>query len=555
MKRTLITATMIISTMIAASGQSQNPADIAKKWKEIQACCDKYDNGSDSAYRMLNEQIARTQKDPVANAIWHSCLAQFLSDYYSSNRYRLSQRTEVAEETPADYKEWDAKTFERRIREENLVSLKNAESTQRAVASSYSAIVENTRDVRPEHTLYDILAQRALSYLRSKLKSDDNPVPSLRQNPALWNPDAFLNVPISLSDTSDNVTNILALYQSLENYHAKQHHETLRTNFLLERFDFMRGRGLAPDNSLTWYIELLTRYGEACKDKEAYGYVAYKLGTLYAERSDDYDAELHPEFRNDLVTAAEYLKASLQKASPKAKSPDYEYDAKELLKKIKNSVLHIRLQQFVFPTESPLLVDVEYKDFTKAYIQLIPISNTTFEQITARIFDYFSNVISIKPSFQETLDLPDFQDHRKHVGHYIIPRQKAGGYILIISSKPVLKTYKDCDEIVYIQVSDIHVAVRDQDYQVEYLVVNRQTGEPLENASITLTTGKSTKRTLKTDRNGLVTVNKAKGHSYHSEVVVEWNKQVLHVKGTNYWWTISQEEGTSIHCDLFLDRK
>ncbi|MBO6081150.1 MAG: hypothetical protein J6P54_09315 [Bacteroidales bacterium] len=556
MKRTLITATMIISTIIAASGQTQTPSDIAKKWKEIQACCDKYDDGSDSAYRMINEQIARTQRDPVANAIWHSCMAQFLSDYYSSNRYRLGQRTEVADETPADYKEWDARTFDCRIREEYLASLKNADATQRVVATSYSAIVENTRDVRPEHTLYDILAQRTLSYLRSKLKSDDNPAPSLRQDPALWDSDAFLNVPLSLSDTNDNVTNILFVYQSLEKYHDKQHHETLRTNYLLERFDFMRLRGLTPDNSLTWYIELLTRYGETCADKEAYGYVAYKLGTLYADRSDDYDAELHPEFRNDLVTAAEYLKASLQKASPKAKSPDYEYDAKELLKKIQNRVLQIRPQYLAFPTESPLLVDVEYKDVTKAYIRLIPISNTTFEQVTAKgIFDYFGNVISIKPSFQETVDLPDFQDHRKHVGHYIIPRQKVGGYILIISSKPVLKTYKDCDEIVYIQVSDIHIVVRDQDQQIEYMVVNRQTGEPLENATITYTTGKSTKRTLKTDRNGMATTNKANGRSYHSDVVVEWNKQVLHLTGTNYLWTRSQEEKTITQCDLFLDRK
>ena len=555
MKRPLIIAIMIIATTITVSGQTQSPSAIAKKWKEIQACCDKYDDGADSAYRILNEQLAATKRDPVANAIWHSCLAQFLSDYYSSNRYRLGQRTEVADETPADYKEWDARTFDRCIREEYLASLKNADATQRVVASSYSAIMENTRNLRSEHTLYDILAQRALSYLRSKLKSDDNPAPFLRQNPVLWNPDAFLNIPLSLLETNDEVSNILSVYQSLEKYHVKQHHETLRTNYLLERFDFMRQRGLAPDNSLTWYIELLTRYGETCVDKEAYGYVAYKLGTLYAERSNEYDEELHPEFRNDLVTAAEYLKASLQKASPKAKAPDYEYDAKELLEKIQKQVLHFQLLHLAFPTESPLLVDIEYKDVTKAYIRLIPISGTMFEQVTVKgIYDYFGNVISIKPSFQETVDLPDFQDHRKHEGHYIIPRQKAGGYLLIISSKPVLKTHKDCDEIVYIQVSDILVAVREQDQQIEYLVVSRQTGEPLENATITFTTGK-TKRTLKTDRNGLAAINKAKGRSFHSDVVVEWNNQVLRLTGTNYWWSRNQEESTIILCDLFLDRK
>ena len=136
MKRTLITATMVITTLIAASGQSQSPAAIAKKWDEIRHLCEKYDNGAGSAYRILNEQLAATKRDPVANAIWHSCLGQFLSDYCDGNRYILRDRTEVAGETPADFKEWDTRTFKRRAREEYLLSLKNAKTLQAVDAKS-----------------------------------------------------------------------------------------------------------------------------------------------------------------------------------------------------------------------------------------------------------------------------------------------------------------------------------------------------------------------------------------------------------------------------------
>jgi hypothetical protein len=97
---------MVITTLITASGQSQSPAAIAKKWDAIRQLCEKYDDGADSAYRILNEQIAATQKHPVANAIWHSCLGQFLSEYCDGHRYRISERTQLAEETPADFKEW-----------------------------------------------------------------------------------------------------------------------------------------------------------------------------------------------------------------------------------------------------------------------------------------------------------------------------------------------------------------------------------------------------------------------------------------------------------------
>ena len=68
MKRTLITATMIITTLITAAGQSQDPGEISLKWNEIRQLCEKYDNGTDSAYRILNEQLVATRRDPVANA-------------------------------------------------------------------------------------------------------------------------------------------------------------------------------------------------------------------------------------------------------------------------------------------------------------------------------------------------------------------------------------------------------------------------------------------------------------------------------------------------------
>ena len=97
---------MIFTTILVASGQTQDPSEIDWKWNEIQHLCEKYDEGADSAYRILNEQLAATKRDPVANAIWHSCMGQFLSDYCDGNRYRLRDRTEVAEETPADFKEW-----------------------------------------------------------------------------------------------------------------------------------------------------------------------------------------------------------------------------------------------------------------------------------------------------------------------------------------------------------------------------------------------------------------------------------------------------------------
>lgn len=555
MKKTLITATMIVTTLITA-GQTQSPTEIAKKWQEIQQLCEKYDDGADSACRILNEQLAATAKDPAANAIWHSCLGQFLSEYYNSNRWNIDSRTRLADETPADFKEWDAKTFVRRAREEYLASIAHATVSQQLSAESYKAILNKSSDPTAEHTLYDILAQRCLSFLRSCIEGDENPAPGLRTNPALWTPDAFLTVPLQPAAPDDDITHTLAVYQSLEKFHADRQHETLRVSYLLERFDFMRLRGLAPDNSLTWYIERLTRCSEAFRDKPAYRYMAYKLGTLYAERSGEYDPELHPEYLNDLVTAASFLETSIQKESPKEKAPEYLNEVRELLRQIQHPVLGIDPYRTAFVPSTPLLVDIEYKDVAKAYLRLVPVSHATYRQVEHDgIAKQYDNIMSMKPAFEGTVELPEFNDHRKHNGHYVMPRQKPGGYLLLISSQPFPKSHKECAQMYYVQVSDIHVVVRELNQRAEYWVVNRQTGEPLENAAVTLTTGKSAKRTVKTGRNGMAAISLPNDRNEHSDVAVEWNKQVLHLMGSNYWWSYTPGQSTNHKCDLFLDRK
>ena len=53
---------MIIATTITVSGQTQSPSAIAKKWDEIRHLCEKYDDGADSAYRILNEQLAARRR-------------------------------------------------------------------------------------------------------------------------------------------------------------------------------------------------------------------------------------------------------------------------------------------------------------------------------------------------------------------------------------------------------------------------------------------------------------------------------------------------------------
>ena len=551
---------MIISTIIAASGQTQTPADIAKKWKEIQACCDKYDNGSDSAYRMLNEQIVRTQKDPVANAVWHSCLAQFLSDYYRANRYRLGQRTEVADKTPADFKEWDARTFDRRIREEYIRSLTYTSETWPLLtgkpASNYKSLLYDDGHIRPELTLYDILAYRYLNYVCPPLSRIPESEPDLRGNEDLCDDWKFINMPISLADSNSDILNILAVYQSLTKLHRHlgHHSETVRLN--IARVDFLREHGLAPDNSETWYINFLTNVGKPYEGTDTYGFIAYRLGRLYVERGNLYKEDEHLEYRNDLATALALFKQSLKTPSANVlnQNADYIQEAKECVKTLELKYVGIDLDEEPVAVGVPHLCSIHYKNLKRAYVRLIPISYAQSKLTMRDLNDQqFSTLLSIKPAYQQAVDLPDMQDYRQHEGYYGIPGQSAGDYMLMISDKPFPCSMKDCREIITYQVTDIALNRRQTIEGWEFLVVDRTTGEPMENARITCTDKKNRKLSCATDKSGLAQMHIAE-NNYTDGIMVEYRNQRLHTMWTSYWWGSDTDRQVTKKCQLLTDR-
>ncbi len=552
---------VIIATTITVSGQT--PADIAKKWKEIQTCCEKYDDGSDSAYRMLNEQIAVSQYNPIANAIWHSCLAQFLSDYYSSYRYRLSQRTEVADETPEDFKEWDAKTFGRRVREE--YSLNYAEQLQEVPAKEYSVLLRQIRNELQVKTLYEVLAYRALDYFISQSENDNITISELGRecggvlfiSEALWDNAQFLKLSFPITDTSSAMRIVLSVYQDLTRLHADLYHEMDLNMLTLERYDWMRNHGLAPDNSIDWYIQFLEEWAAQNEQKKGYGLIACKIGNLYLNRYKN-NAEMSdvlPENmpQDDLVKADVWLKKSIN-ASGKS---FYEDQVNRTLRQIHTRILNVSSvsgNESVFSTKSPSLWRVKYANSKQLHVKVVTASSASLDMKQEKVFEY---VTSQKAVFEEIVDLVDKEDFMTHYGYYMLPELPAGSYWLLVSDQ----VYADWDantprEYIFFQISDIDMHTRKVESGLEVLVVNRETGEPLRNAKVTTDWyNKTTSRT--TDANGLCLFENGKNNNYsgsRGRFTVQWQGQTL-ITGSNHWWWYSREdEQERVIGHFFTDR-
>ena len=554
MKRTLITATMIITTLITAFGQTQDPSVIAHKWSEIQHLCEKYDEGADSAYRILNEQLDVTKRDPVANAIWHSCMGQFLSDYCDGNRYRLRDRTEVAEETPADFKEWDMRTFKRRAREEYLLSLKNAKALQTVDAKSYSLLLQKKEKQLQVKTLYEVLAYRVIEHLVSDM---DNEAPdrSLSVND-LWDNDRFLKMPLTITETSSVPKMVLSVYQGLTRHHLALDQEMDFIMLTIERYDFMRGQGLAPDNSLDWYIQFLEKWAKGCEQMRGYGLIAYKIGVLYLNRYrdySDYDGNLSEGVqRDDLLKAEFWLKIALNASGKSFYEESVSHTVKELHERT-ITVSALSGENPISPTGSATLWRFAYTNCKQLHVKVVKATSASRGMVNDEVMKY---VTGEKPVYEDVVQLPDNQDLMRHSGLYLLPELPAGAYWLLVSDKPSSQWDKSTPrECTLFQISDIEILPRNTEYGLEVLALHRQTGEPLANAKVTMHKDKQTV-TRTTDADGFcqfgVLQKNESGRS--NAFTVSWQGQTLSHGGFRWWQRDHAKQEDRIYAHLFTDR-
>ena len=547
---------MMFTTILVASGQTQSPGDIARKWDEIQHLCEKYDEGADSAYNMMQEQLNATKRDPVANAIWHSCLGQFLNEYSYGNRYRLRNRTEVADDKPADFKEWDARTFEQRAREEYLASLKNAKALQAVDAKSYSLLLEKMEKQLQVKTLYEVLAYRVINYLTSDL-NNEAPDRSL-SGENLWYNDHFLKMSLPITKESSVLQMILSVYQDLTRHHIAQNHEMDLIMLTIERYDFMRNQGLAPDNSLDWYITFLEKWAKDCEQMEGYGLIAYKIGCLYLEQqrniTNNESSQQEDSYRDVLLKAEYWLKIALN-ASGKS---FYEERVGESIHGLHGRTITASALPggySVFPTGSATLWRINYANCKQMHVKVVKATPASAGLYNDKVFEY---VTAQKPVYEEVVELIDKQDLMTHSGFYLLPELPAGAYWLMVSDQPQSnwddKTPHEC---VLLQISDIEILPRSTEYGLEVLAVHRRTGEPLSKAKVTATINKTT-LTRFTDRDGFCQFGRLENNQYVGRCdgfSVSWQGQTLLPSGRYNWWDRSHSNpGNRIYAHLFTDR-
>ena len=560
MKKTVFIIPIIFClTMISFAQQS--PKDIHQLLKTYEKQLRQYDNGFDTIYLSINQQIERQKNNPANVAIWQSCMAQLLSAYYQQNRWQILDRTTMADENEIskDFNTWDAQYFAKQIIKHYLLSIENKVALSKIPIREYAVLLDSVTSEAYRPTLYDFLAFRFLDFLQNEIF--ELPIPEIPFNvndELYWaEPQQFANIDIPATDELSFSYLTLYTLQELTLLHLNEPDSRALLDATLRRFEYL-GSHSSLGNALELQLAALSTMEKQYQGKEGYEMVAYALGIFYGNRATKYDKNAHPEYKNDYVSAIEWYNKAIA-AAPKSIEAN---NAKLDIEKIEASEVTFRCNQTV-PSRQENLVTFEYKNCENLYFRIIPCKIEEYElKRNADNQKIYAWLIQQKEVYKTSFDAPDENDYRSVNGHFLIPALDAGYYILMASNAPMTNENNKGYSYMLLEVTNIDAQYRINDRKIEFFVFDRTTGHPLKGTEVNVGLFKdyNAKSPFKNiqltcDANGKCAYE-ITNDAYTLNASASWHQDKYQIISRRYWGRYHEDPEVSISekAYIFTDR-
>ncbi len=553
-----VCALIFLSILLTVSSFSQqSPKEIHQLLQSYGKIIQQYDNGYDSVFLAINEQIKNSQNQPANQAVWHSCMAQLLNSYYEQNRYKILDRTSIVGEINPDFNTWDLQTLVQQIVFHYLSSIEQAEILQNIPITEYSALLDTPISTEYRPTLYDFLAFRALDYLNNTISQLPIPTkPFDINNPVYWaSNNDFVQASITSSDSLSFSYLSLTVMQQLTRFHLLDKDKRALLDITLRRYNYLNSLANLPGSSILT-LTTLNQLEQTYRGMTGYEMITNALGNYYQKRGEQYDKNTHPEYKGDWVTAVDWYQKTIATAAKSIEANQ----ARLAIENIKKSHIEIVASR-ILPALQANLITLNHQNCEQLYLRIIPVTKEENSQYYPSNEKYFDLLVKKKPVLEETFTFPDINDYRTQSAHYQLPALKPGYYFILVSNTPfVAKNAKDfC--IFQIFISNINAEyriVRDQQ-KIEFFVFDRKTGAPLSNAKINIEINNSTRNikttTLSCDQDGRCTFLASSNINNRYKASVLWENEdypIFSYKSL-YARNNTQEQARN-HTYIFTDR-
>lgn len=433
------------------------------------------ENASESTISALTKELSSVGK-PVAS-ILNSILAEMYWSYFQQHRYQIYNRTQTSGYTNNNMATWTATAFHDTIGALYLSSLENKKLLQQTTLAPYEPILikGNARYLRP--TLYDLLAHRALDYFTNDERDINKPSYAfeLKDDQYFAPADAFAKVNVVTRDSSSLHHKALKIFQELLLLHAGDARPDALIDADISRIQFVHRYGVM-ENKNTAYVNALQNITVRYPDEPAAAQAWFLQAQAYAEKASRYDPFKDTSNRFGYVRA----KNICEKVLAQTTDSEGKSNCRALLQSLQLKQLNLQTEKVNLPGQ-PFRTLISFKNFTKAYFRLIPLTDDLRQQLRNRYDDaYWRRLAGLKFLRSWDQSLPATNDFQQHSAEIKIDAIPVGAYVLLASVNEDFSLAGNPMAVQYFHVSGISY-VNDGD---EYFVLHRESGRPLANAAV-----------------------------------------------------------------------
>jgi uncharacterized protein YfaS (alpha-2-macroglobulin family) len=517
--------------------------------------------GPSKAILRLEEEAAKAAF-PI-QPVLHSLIGELYQNFASQNEWRLAERTNIPATLPDDLNTWSLAQLQEAAAEHFLRSVSDERALEVPIAD-FAAITQpgsaDADGLRP--TLYDFLAHRAIDYFADARSYLSQPAYrfQMEQEEAFGPAASFVQLRFETPDTAANHLRALQLFQTLLSRRLAGSQTAALLDADLKRLNFVWSNSvLSHKDSL--YLgalrELEGQYGGQPQITEIW----HRIAGLFVQQGERYTPGSTADEKHKWK-----LKEALALCDKAIEAFSESYGAKHcmaLRTQLLRQQLSLMAEEVNLPGKAALAI-ISYRNVPEAHLRVVQLTEDEYKNRRGRnVEEIHHALVGKKPVKSWKTALPNeggLHEHRAEIGLDALP---LGFYALLVSENGEFPYSERSGGHLYFVVSEMgYFNRRASEGAPEFLVLQRESGLPLEGVLAEFYTGRYNNRTQRTEqvRMGQATSGKdgivrasLKDNTYFS-VRLSKGADVLYFDDGYSSYGYSSTRGKALSTHFFMDR-
>ncbi len=517
------------------------------------------EDGDVKVIERLQAELA-TADFPV-KPILQSMLGELYRNYLNMNRWRLSGRTEIADNRPEDIQTWSAEQLMEESSKLYLAALADSRIKRVPLSELDAITIKGTNSEGLWPTLYDFLAHRSIDHFTNEASYLNEPAYQFN----IDQPEAFADVAVFTEFVFKNKNaesfkyQALQLFQELLNYHLNDTEPKALIDVDLKRLQFVHNNAIVA-NKDELYLEALDRLVNKHRAHPSAAEVIYRVAYFHFEKGQQYQpGPLAEKYRLEFKKAKEICDQCIG-VYPNT------FGAKQcqwLNAQIQRKELSVQIEDVNLP-DQPMLAFVRYRNLSQIFFRAVKLSESDEEKLRSLDNEETLEFLIKRKSFRDwSVKLPNDRDFQNHSTEIAIDKLPIGHYAILASDNKKFNAKGGAAGYMISQVSNLAYMQRVQEGgSYEFVVVNRESGEPMPGVQAEFFKAEYTRRNQqertsiakgRSDENGFIRTNLPTNTSFSIRLMKE--NDILDSKQSYYSYYYSSTERKSYkQTHFFLDR-